>query len=144
MMRRVLLRADAFGQGMEACKLILTQRARLVAADEYLEHDAAIDIDEGDEGGRFAHERPLDEGDCIASLVPEMAVQSLRPHQVEITAPDLARRYLAGKLEDRIVGMNDQRHLAPFRHVLHRFPKSLPPTDPHHPRRNPPDPPPPP
>src|SRR5258708_38734660 len=60
-MRRVLLRANPLGHGMEACKLVLTQRARLVAADEHLEHDAAIDIDEGDEGRRFAHERRSEE-----------------------------------------------------------------------------------
>jgi hypothetical protein len=64
--------------------------------------------------------------------MPEMAVQSLRPHQVEIAAADLARRYLAGKLEDRIVGMNDQRHLAPLRDVLHRFCECIAATDTHH------------
>src|SRR6266568_6107739 len=135
MMRRFLSRTDPLGQGMETRKLVLTQRARLVAADEHLEHDAAIDIDEGDEGRRFAHERPFDKADRIASLMPEMAVQSLRPHQVEITAADLARRYLAGKLEDRIVGMNDQRHLAPLRDVLHRVRKCIAATDTHHLRR---------
>src|SRR5882762_2119660 len=135
MMRRFLSLADPLGQGMETRKLVLTQHALLVAADEHLEHDAAIDIDEGDEGRRFAHERPFDKGDRIASLVPEMAVQSLRPHQVEITAADLARRYLAGKLEDRIVGMNDKRHLAPLRDVLHRFRKCIAATDTHHLRR---------
>jgi hypothetical protein len=72
---------------------------------------------------------------AIASLVPEMAVQSLRPHQVEITAADLARRHLAGELEDRVVGMNDQRHLAPLRDILHRFRKGIAATDTHHLRR---------
>src|SRR5712664_2060413 len=42
MMRRFLSLADPLGQGME------TRKLRLVAADEHLEHDAAIDIDEGD------------------------------------------------------------------------------------------------
>ena len=54
---------DPLGQRLEPFELILPQRARLVAADEHLEHDAAIDIEEGDERRRFAHERPLDKGD---------------------------------------------------------------------------------
>src|SRR5882724_9411716 len=64
--------------------------------------------------------------------MPEMAVQSLRLHQVEIAAADLARRYRAGKLEDRIVGMNDQRDLAPLRDVLHDSRKIAAAADTHH------------
>jgi hypothetical protein len=52
--------------------------------------------------------------------VAQVAVQSLRLHQVEITTADLARRHAAGEFEDRIVGMDDQRHLTPLRDVVHR------------------------
>src|SRR5262249_13802292 len=96
------------------------QRARLVATDEHLEHDAAVDIEERNEGRRLAHERPLYKGDAAAALMPQMAVQALGLHQVEIAAADLARRDRAGELEDRIIGADDQRHLAPLRDVLHR------------------------
>jgi hypothetical protein len=49
-----------------------------------------------------------------------MPVQALRLHQVEIAAADLACGNSAGKFEDRIVGMDNQRHLAPLCDVLHR------------------------
>src|SRR3954453_2426414 len=90
---------DPLGKRMKALQLVAAQRARLVAADEHLEHDAAVDIDERDEGRRLSHERPLDKGNCRAAFMPEMPVQSLGLHQVEITAADLARRYGAGEFE---------------------------------------------
>src|SRR6266404_6950731 len=123
---------DPFGQRVKALQLVPAQRARLVAADEHLEHDAAVDIDERDEGRRLAHEGPLDESDSRAALVTEMAVQSLRLHQVEIAASDLARRDRARELEDRIVGMDDQRHLAPLRDIVHGSAKFAAGTDAHH------------
>src|SRR5437588_4839611 len=83
---------DPFAKRVKALQLVGAQRAGLVAADEHLEHDAAVHIDERDEGRRLAHEGTLDKGDRRATLVAEVAVQSLRLHQVEVTAPDLARR----------------------------------------------------
>src|SRR6186713_307545 len=41
---------DPLGQRVEALQLVGAQRARLVTADEHLEHDAAVQIDERDEG----------------------------------------------------------------------------------------------
>src|SRR5439155_15531413 len=110
---------DPFGQRVKALQLVVAQRARLVAADEHLEHDAAVDIDERDEGRRLAHEGLLDKGDRRAALVPQMAMKPLRLHQVEIAAADLARRDGAGEFEDRVIGVNDQRHLAPLRDIVH-------------------------
>src|SRR6267142_1223290 len=95
---------DPLGKRMKALQLIATQRARLIAADEHLEHDAAVHIDERDEGRRFAHEGTLDKGNRRAAFVPEMAVKPLRLHQVEIPAADLARRARARELEDRVIG----------------------------------------
>src|SRR6185503_19262265 len=109
-MRTALRRAggrDPFGQRLKALQLVAAQRARLVAADEHLEHDAAVHIDERNEGRRFAHERTFDKGDRRAALMPEMTVKPLRLHQVEIAASDLARGYAAGEFEDRIIGMDD-------------------------------------
>src|SRR6185369_5028807 len=54
---------DPLGQRMKALQLVAAQRTRLIAAHEDLEHDAAVDIDKGDEGRRFAHEGALDECD---------------------------------------------------------------------------------
>ena len=113
-----------FRQRPEPFELILPQCPRLVPADEHLEHDAAIEVEERDERRGFTHERPLDEGDRRASLVPEMTMQAFRLHQVEIAAADLAGRDRAGEFEDRVVGVHDQRHLAPLRDILHRRRKS--------------------
>src|SRR4051794_30858014 len=93
---------DPLGKRTKALQLVNAQRARLIAADEHLEHDAAVDIDERDEGRRFAHERALDKGNRRAALMPEMAVQPLRLHQVEIAAPDFARGHAACEFEDRV------------------------------------------
>ncbi|MGY4627523.1 hypothetical protein ACVWY3_005279 [Bradyrhizobium sp. USDA 4486] len=65
---------DAVCKLPESRVLVAAQRPGLVAADEHLEHDAAVGIDEGDEGRGLAHERTLDEGDARATLVAEMAV----------------------------------------------------------------------
>ena len=43
-------RCNPVTQRMEALQLVAAQRAGLVAADEHLEHDAAIDIEKRDEG----------------------------------------------------------------------------------------------
>src|SRR5262245_53387886 len=117
--RSLRRRRDAVGERLEARKLVGAQRPRLVTADEHLEHDAAVDIEEGDEGGLLAHEGPLDKSDAAAALVPQMAVQALRLHQVEIAAADLTGWDRASEFKDRIVGVNDQRHLAPLRDVPH-------------------------
>src|SRR4029077_13155653 len=47
------VRGNPVAQRMEALQLVAAQRAGLVAADEHLEHDAAIDIEERDEGRRL-------------------------------------------------------------------------------------------
>src|SRR6185295_11347755 len=60
-----------------------------------------VDIDECDEGRRLAYEGTLDKGNRRAALMPQMAVQPLRLHQVEIAAADLARGHAAGEFEHR-------------------------------------------
>jgi hypothetical protein len=123
---------DPLGQRVKALQLVATQRTRLVATDEHLEHDAAVHIDERDEGRRLAHEGTFDERDRRASLVPQVTVKPLRLHQVEIAAPDFPGRNRAGELENRIVGMDDQGHFAPLRDIVHRSAKLAAGADAHH------------
>ena len=50
----------------------------------------------------------------------QMAVHPLRLHDVVVATPDLATAHRLGDLEDAVLGVDDQRHLAPCRDVLHR------------------------
>lgn len=50
----------------------------------------------------------------------------------EIAAADFASGYRAGEFEDRIVGVDDRRHLTPLRDVLHRSSKLAAAADPRH------------
>src|SRR5204862_4489159 len=71
-------------------------------------------------------------GEVTLIVHTEMAVKPLRLHQVEIAASDLARRDRARELEDRIIGVDDQRHLAPLRDVVHGSAKFAASAEAHH------------
>src|SRR5262245_46718298 len=90
--------AQPVAERAELRQLIGLELAFLVAADEDLEHDAAVDVEEHDERGKLAHEGALQEGKPAATLVPQMAVEAFRPHQVEIAAADLTARDRPAKL----------------------------------------------
>src|SRR5690606_31608698 len=77
-------RTEAIGERTERGKLVGFEFALVVAADENLEHDAAVDIEEQDRRRQPAHEGPLDEGDGGAALVPQMAVEALAAGHVVI------------------------------------------------------------
>src|SRR5262249_15925082 len=103
----------------ELCELVSFELTLLVAADKYLEHDAAVDVEENDQRGELAHEAALQEIEPAAALVPQMAMEALRGHQVEIAAADLAARDRPAEREGGVGGVNDQRDVAPGRDVLH-------------------------
>src|SRR5882757_242933 len=105
-------RANLASQRPEPFELVLTQSAHLVAADEHLEHDAAVDIEECDERRRLAHEGPFDESDRGAALMPEMTVKTFWLHKVEIAAADFSGGDRPGDFEDGAVGRDDERPLA--------------------------------
>src|SRR5258707_5013163 len=111
--------AQLSAERAELRELVDLELAFLVTTDEDLEHDAAVDIEEHDQRGELAHEGPLQEREPAAALVPQMAMEALRAHQVEIAATDLATRDRPAELHDAVVGMHDQRDVAPGRDVVH-------------------------
>ena len=62
-----------FAQRLEPDELILFQAPILIAADEDLEHHAAILVDELHRAGALAEEGPVDEIDEPAAIQPQIA-----------------------------------------------------------------------
>ena len=86
------LRAQAIRETAEFFHLIGFEFALLVAADENLEHDPAVDVEEQDRRRKLVHERAFDESNARATLVAQVAVKALAAGNVVIAARRLRRR----------------------------------------------------
>ena len=65
------------------------------------------------------HEGALDEGNRCATLVADVTVKTGLGHYVVVTAQHLAFGDRAGEFHDAVVGVHDQRHIAPAGNVSH-------------------------
>src|SRR5262249_23943306 len=113
------LAAHALGQFPERGHLVAAQFASFVPTDIDFEHDPIINVEEQHCRRWTPHQGALDEGDAAAPVRPQVSMKSSSGEQSVVAARHLAFRHWSGELDNPVLGMHDDRHLAPYRNVRH-------------------------